>query len=288
MKMLTAVYDLAVSPPTFEILSFLSEAEKRRIETGAYALNVVFQPGPKGGFRNDTLPPSLTEREGMLWRVCVAACRLLPSVRNITVLRDRAPVEGDVFPKGWSVTEPKSCYGPAYHRDARPIFRATPAARDAVSRHLPGRYATITLRQSTYWPERNSSMREWVAVGEWLDRRGIVPVWIPDAEGLAPAIFETFEPASFDLDLRLAAYEGAAVNLGVNNGPMSLGHFTRIPYLMFKPVHQSCPSTTLAHMQALVGPGGQWGGNGLTVWEDDTAAAIIPAIERFLAQASVA
>ena len=280
--MLTAVYDLAVSPPTFEVLSFLAQAELHRRQHGRAAMAVVFQPGPLGGFRADALPPDLAAREGMLWRICVAAARLVPAVREVRVLRDRAELAAPLFPAGWSTTRPIAHYGPRFHLDGPDVFRASESARRAVRLRLPRRYATITLRQASYWPSRNSNLAEWQVAAAWLEQRGIAPVWIPDVEGVAPAGL-AFDAAAYDLDLRLAAYEGAVVNLGVTNGPLSLLHFTRLPHLVFRPVDRECPSTSDAHLRGVgLAPGGQWNGHGRLVWAADDAPAIIDALRDFL------
>lgn len=284
MTTLTAVYDLAVSPPTFEVLSFLAQAELARRAGGHEAMAVAFQPGPAGGFRADALPPDLPAREGMLWRICVAAARLVPSVREVRVLRDRAELHGPVFPPGWAATRPVARYGPAYHVDAPDVFRASESARRAVALRLPPRFATITLRQASYWPSRNSNVPAWQEAARWLERRAIAPVWIPDVEGTAPAGALAFDAAAYDLDLRLAAYEAAVVNLGVTNGPMTILHFTRLPHLIFKPIDPECPATGEAHLRALgLRPGGQWVAHGRLVWAVDDAPAIIGALSEFLA-----
>ena len=74
-----AVYDLGVSPPSYDFLSFLAEAERHRRANGFTHINLMFQPGPMNGFRDDELPPDTATREGMLWRVCAGMARLLPS-----------------------------------------------------------------------------------------------------------------------------------------------------------------------------------------------------------------
>lgn len=284
MTALTAVYDLAVSPPTFEVLSFLAQAELARRAGGHEAMAVVFQPGPAGGFRADALPPDVPAREGMLWRICVAAARMVPSVREVRVLRDRAELRGPVFPAGWAATRPVAHYGPAYQVNGPDVFRASESARRAVTLRLPRRFATITLRQASYWPSRNSNLPAWREAARWLDQRSIAPVWIPDAEGAAPAGVNAFEAAAYDLDLRLAAYEAAVVNLGVTNGPMALLHFTRLPHLIFKPVDPECPATGEAHLRALgLRPGGQWVAHGRLVWAPDDAPAIVGALAEFFA-----
>ena len=276
VKPLTAVYDLAVSPPTYDFFSFLSEAEFARIEGGYTCIDVVFQPGPIGGFRHDNLPPSVEERESMLQRICVPGCRLLPSVRNVTVMQNRVEIVDNVFPKHWKRDEPISQYGTKYiHRTTRPL-RASDKARSLVKETYPGRYVTITLREAEYWPKRNSKMAEWVKVASYLRSQGLRVVWVGDTSR-STSIW------SWDIDFRMALYEGAAVNLGVSNGPSILMYLSDVPYLMFKII---APDSFTASKEFLAAhgfeEGSQFGPNGKTVWADDDAETIIGELKSFL------
>lgn len=279
---LTAVYDLAVSPPTYDFIAFLAEAEKARIAGGHTHIDVVFIPGPIGGFRDDNLPPSISAREGMLQRICIPACRLLPSVRNVTVRKDRQPVEGNIFPEGWTVINPVAHYGAKYLHDAKPCLKATQSAVNYVKARLPEKYATITLREAEYWPERNSDKAEWYKVARWLDREGYTPVFIPDTSGGDIPGYTNFREASLDVDIRVAAYEGAALNLGVVNGPFALLYAMNVPYMVFKVITPECVSTTKEFLAAHgMTEGMQFSPNGKTVWKDDTAENIIRELRLF-------
>ena len=118
--MLMAFYDLASSPPTYDFVSFLVAAERRRIELGAAEIAVVIVPGPDHGFRLDHLPPRDPHvRRAMLRQIVVAMCGLLPSCADCTVCdsRDQAGEirshcrETNVFPAGWMPGNRTSHYG---------------------------------------------------------------------------------------------------------------------------------------------------------------------------------
>lgn len=275
---LTAVYDLAVAPPTYDFLAFLSAAEQMRIARGAKHIDIVFQPGPNGGFRDDNLPPDLATREAMLWRVCVGACRLLPSVRDVQVLKRRAPVEGAIFPDGWTVDTPVAVYGTRYFTAAaaQPVLRATESARAIIARDVAGPYVTVTIRQAVYWPDRNSQLDVWMAISDRIERLGWRVVWVPDADHPAVPWANVYAPAMTDIDLRMALYEGAAMNFGVVNGPMALCYLSRARYRVFKPVVPSCPSTTLEFLRRNgVREGDQMGGDGRLIWAQDNFDVIL-------------
>lgn len=280
-RVLTAVYDLQVSPPTFEVFSFFAEAERYRIAMGFTSIDVVFIPGPNHGFRNDQLPPSVEERESMLHRVCVSGARLLPSVRNVSVLKERIRLQGEFFPPDWTNEIPRACYGPRFQKGGLPCLESTTAAREEIAHRYRQRYSTITLRQAEYWPNRNSDRHAWERAARELQRADMPAIVIPDTHGSGLEGFENFTPAAWDVDLRLALYEGAKLNLGVANGPMAMLMYAkrRAPYIVFqKPSEDS--ATPYSFLQAHgVTRGEQWTDAGLTVWGDDSAENVLAAIQ---------
>ena len=274
---LNAVYDLGLSPPTYDFIAFLIEAERHRIEKKIDKMDVWFQPGPWHGFRHDELPPDAATRKAMLWRVCAGMARLMPSVRNVMVLGERSQIGGEVFPVDYAEQHPKSHYGIRYLRGASQMLRASDSARAWAAKRYPARYATITMRESTYWPERNSNRPEWEKVAWWLSKQGIHAVFVEDTE-------KTGDALAFDIDLRAALYEGAVVNLGVSNGPMTMCPYLGAKYLIFNvgqvaAVHSATPEFLAAHGYTPEGEG--MGGDGRMVWKADTAENIIAELQEF-------
>lgn len=276
-KIVTAVWDLAVCPPTYDIGSFLNEVELHRLSIDAEAIDIIIQPGPLNGFRNDELPPNIGGREGMLFRVAVAMCRLLPSVRNIEILKARRNIDGaHVFPIDYSVNKPIAHYGCHYAQFARPILRATEAAKLHVSKAHPMRYITITTRESSAWPIRNSNMEAWARVRQYLIGLGYAVVCVPDAESPVANLY------SFDLDMRVALYEGALVNLGINNGPMMCVPYMCARHIVFKIVTEGVAWTSREfHDHWGTREGDQIGGLGRFVYETDDYEIIVKELELF-------
>lgn len=266
---LVCVYDLCVSPPTYEFVTFLGEAEKARIAAGHRYIDVIFMPGPVDGFRDDNLPPSSAEREGMLHRICVSLCRLLPSVRNVTISKERVDVNGDIFPKDWNVLTPKNHYGPQYMTTAIPVFTASEKAKKHIARLVGRNYVTITLREADYWPDRNSNVREWELASRSIKALGYEVLWIPDIES------KDSNAMSWDVDLRLAAYEGAIVNLGVTNGPMCLLPYSNTRFVVFKMVAKNSPCADTEFLEKMgLKDGFILDGRGKYLWCEDTADKI--------------
>ncbi len=283
LKVLSAAYDLGVSPPTYDFISFLAEAERYRIARGYDAIDLSFQPGPMHGFRHDDLPPDYPTRKAMLLRVPVGIARLLPSVRNIHILSVRQAVGKDVFPPEWSDENPIAHYGAQYQKGASLMFKASEHAKKWSGKFAKP-YATITVRQSSYHSQRNSNLTEWFKIAEWLLRQNIEPIFIPDTENSNLGGWNSCPEAALDVDLRAALYEGALINLGVANGPMYLCPFLESRYLIFninvESSHSSSTEFLLSHGIAK-GDETAFGGNGRVIWKPDTAENIIAELGEF-------
>lgn len=275
-KVFTAVWDLMLCPTGYDFAAFLGEAEARRLKTGAEFIDLVIQPGPVGGFRNDDLPDKIGSREGMLYRVIVGMARLLPSIRNIEVLKARRALEGDVFPEGYKVEAPLAHYGHFFAQNAKSVLRSSALAKQFIEERYTRPYVTITLREARHWPSRNSNRPAWERVAAWLENIGHQVVWVPDAESPDANLF------SFDVDLRLALYERARINLGINNGPTMMMPYTDARYLLFKMVTEEVPWTSRAfHKKFGTVEGDQPDGRGCLIFEPDDYDTIIGELNRF-------
>ena len=160
-----------------------------------------------------------------------------------------------------------------------------------AARRCTGQIVTITLRNYEYTPERNSNMAAWAAFARALDPARFSVVFVPDRERcLEPAPeelrgFPVLGQAALVLGLRMALYERAYLNLGVNNGPMGLCWLNeRTRYITFKILSEAAPNTSADYMKFLgfeIGrslpfamPWQQW------VWAEDE----LPIIEQAFAE----
>lgn len=285
MKILSVVYDLGSSPPTYDFMLFLSEAEKHRKENGFDMMDVYFMPGPINGFRDDNLPPDSIEREAMLNRICIPACGFVKSVRNVHRLRSRQAIDGDVFPVEWKPDFPQNHYGVKYLKNAHRCFTASDSAKREVKKRFPYKYATITIREAEYWPERNSNKESARQLCDLLYEIGITPVIVPDTHGSTLIGYQSCVDAARDIDLRLALYEGAEVNVGVANGPMGLCMVSDAKYVVFKmidPSGKAQASSEAFYNRHGVKVGDQFGPNGKVVWADDSPEVVTSEVYKFL------
>jgi hypothetical protein len=205
-----------------------------------------------------------------------------------------------VVPEGFRVWLPRQPSKNLVHQHAAagaaiwPLLRATERGRQAVGdfleRHCQGRRPlVITLRCSASSHTRNSRMDQWAAFVESLDRSRYTPIFVHDSEAPmddrpVPLDRELFcEAARWNLEIRMALYEAAWLNLAVMHGPMELCWYNeRARYLLFLEIGAH-PSSS----ERIIAEGGQPIRRDLAfatpfqhiVWQSDDAANIRTAFE---------
>jgi hypothetical protein len=244
------VYDLAVAPITFDFISYLAAAELSRRRKQLAHLDVVFVAGHHEGLRKE-LPEyeaqiDLASRSWRVRNMLVPALTLLPSVRSYALCASRAQAkrlvagaEHRIYPLGYRVELPCQPAKAALHNMARegdrvwPMLRASEAARRYVKSYLDKvagerRPLVISLRNYGFGPRRNSRTADWIAFADRCDKTRFVPIFVPDMETVM-----TLEPtdlgghpaclaACWNVEIRMALYEAAWLNMGVMNGPLEL------------------------------------------------------------------
>ena len=153
----------------------------------------------------------------------------------------------------------------------------------------------ITLRDYGFMTKRNSDLDQWIAFSSRLDRSLYTVIWVRDTErelafqDTEIAGWPVFSAVCFNIELRMALYERAYLNLMINNGPYGLCAFNeRCRYVMFKILTPDVPQTTEASMHrhgfdigetpAFSTRFQEW------VWEDDKLDVIEEHFERMVAR----
>ena len=310
---LFAFYDLQVAPVTFDFLWFLAAADLQRRRLGLRSVHVVIVPGSQDGLRREREDYDVVidakARQARIQNILIQACRVLPSYAGLTVASSRSeaaflrsvlarhvlPVDYEpalpVFPG------PQSCLDAARNGESGIACLRAPEeelrAVDAWTKAHAGsrRVVTITLRRYGYMPRRNSNLRAWVAFARGLDLTRYCPVFVPDTndtiEGLPKELrdFLVFPEAAWNIPLRMAIYERAFINLGVNNGPMGLAWLNaRVCYATLKIETADVPQSSLKFIRSFgfepgkslpfATPLQEW------VWEDDTEEVITKTFRR--------
>jgi hypothetical protein len=243
-------YDFAASPVTFDFASYLAAAEIERRRRRLGGINVIFVPGPNAGVRRE-LPDyeaaiDISARLARIRNIIVPMLAFLPSVKGYVVCGSRdqagAIVSADpnkTFPSDYRAYLPRQPAKKDVFEHARaglsvwPMLRATDAGRrfvaDFLAREAKDRKAVvISLRNYGYSPERNSRSADWIAFADCLDPDVFVPIFVHDTETAMrepPADFSRHvvcHAASWNLEIRMALYEAAWLNMALMHGPMEL------------------------------------------------------------------
>jgi hypothetical protein len=259
---LYAFYDLEILPLTYDIATFLALADVERKHRGLARLHMVVVPPHEG--REKLVDRGWRAAEFDDQRVLgilLPVLRLAVACRGHTMCATRAEaaawrfdVAEHVFPAGYSISFPlapdfKGVWDEALTREKMfPLLRAGTAERTAVADALRSRIGdrapvVISLRESTFMPQRNSNIDAWVAFADKLDADRFAAVFVRDTErafepsppGLGRHV--TFEAASWNAALRMALYEQAYVNLAIMHGSMELCWYNdACRYIAFMPI----------------------------------------------------
>jgi hypothetical protein len=312
-EILFAFYDLKVAPVTFDFLWFLAAADLERRRRGLNSVHVVIVPGPHNGVRRETEDYNAIvdaqTRHARVYNILVQACRVLPSCSGLTLAGSRreaaflrSVVARHMLPADYELMlpvfpGPHSCLAAARAGEPGIACLRAPAeelrAIDAWAGAHTGsrRMVVITLRRYGFMPARNSNMPAWIAFARSLDASRYCPVFIPDTNdtiaGLPTELrdFTVFPEAAWSIALRMALYERAFVNLGINTGPMGLAWLNeRVRYATLKIETAEVPQASLGFIRSFgfeVGKSLPFA-TGLQewVWEDDTQECITRAFER--------
>jgi len=285
MKKLTAYYDLAVAPPTFDFVGFLMAAERHRLACGLDAIDVVIVPGPQDGFRADKLPPfGIDARLRMRRNIVETMCHLLPSCRSVNVI-DRAAImlAGEIFPQGYAPWNPIRVYGTNLIIECARAGMA-PLMAPGNAKRL-ARSVSMSLREASYWPTRNSNRVVWLDAAGRLAAAGWAVTIIPDVESeeFPAGPWSVNQLAAVDLLERARVYARSGINLFVNNGPAWMALFMKdVCSAIVRMEAEGAPCVSAEYFASVnLKPGTQIGRQGHYIaWaKEETAEAIIDCVE---------
>jgi hypothetical protein len=289
---LLAVYDLAAEVMTYDFLWFLVYAERERCRRGLERGHLLIVPG-------------WHEAEGdreRLHNLLIPCVGLFPAWTGITLADDRHQADRLHRRARHALPADFHPWGAVSLHDAATIALLEPSAASEVPeltvpaaalRQVDRRLAplrgdrrvvAITLRGYGLHPERNSNLSAWQEFAAGLDPEQWLVVWVPDtaaalSPGLESAPGVVFAEAAVDLHLRAALYQWADINMGINNGPMSLCYFNpQCRYLVFKLLNEAATATSRAFLErrgVVIGADLPFAGaNQHLVWEDDQPAVL--------------
>ncbi len=259
------VYNLGCGPLGFDFIVWLLHAEMMRRKANV-------PPPLKVAFWTANSDPRLSARGRQQWVDNV----FRPSLALIGAVEDEAALRGyrpEVY-----VTRPLV--------DAAKRGVTIPRLRSLLKAPvIEKRYITITLREASHNPERNSSLGAWLSFAKYLEKHGEHVIFVRDFERADDPLegFRTEPRASSHLLARMALYENAAVNLFVSNGPGILCVFGSRPWLQFVRDVDGTPEFWRDKIGLCVGEQYPWSApNQRVIWAPDTYDNIVAAWEQHI------
>tara|TARA_X000000950_G_C13879124_1_gene646116 strand:- start:141 stop:1361 length:1221 start_codon:yes stop_codon:yes gene_type:complete len=304
MKTLQCIYDLAISPCSYDFFAFLLSAETHRIRNQYDNIELVFIPGPKNGFRKDNLRTDLQNKQFFL-NVIIPGIDLMPSIKCFHKLNDRSsflfikfPNE-HLFPRGYSLENPRNDYimhgiVTARIRDEDPVFFTPPQyaidSAKKILKNICGDKKPVILTVRELERENNSKMRSiiqdvWQDVINELENSNYKLIVIRDTEAafnLSPLFSNITElqVASFHLHLRYAIHTSSHISFFKNNGPFFPAFYSDANVVMFNNFDESHTALTERWMNTNFGInfGSQYpmaAKNSIVIWGEETKDVIL-------------
>jgi hypothetical protein len=250
------IYDLSVSPCSYDFFQFLVSAELHRKRYGFASIQLIFLPGPKNGYRQDSIRTD-EQNEMFFKNVILPGTSVLPSITSVLQYDNRSdfilpqrPLHA-IYPRGFKVIAPVADYvlsGVAagfFRGEGVAIFEAPGYAKDIASKMLAKiggdkKIVTLTTRELARDDSGTRTIQKevWRDFFATIDRNIFQPVIIRDtATAFTSDPFFNDIPeinaASIHLPLRLAKYEESYLNYFKNNGPAVFGYYSRANAIIF-------------------------------------------------------
>lgn len=240
MKTLTAFYDLAVGPVSYDVIPFLVQARMAAEDAGCDDLHIVIVPDAKGVdgmFRDKLHLYDAAEMHWRLWNLVIPACRLIGA--SVTLATDWAQAKslavGNVWPEDWDRQSPQRRHyfmrpilDAARSGRTIPTLKASKHARRNVAAYFKsfGRPVVTITNRNTYEDERNTSSAALELAAALRENCSAVMI-----DETLDELARGYGYGGINLDLRMAMYECASMNIIGNNGPAVLLWFSAAPYM---------------------------------------------------------
>lgn len=237
MKLLTAFYDMDHGPVSYDFVTWLVRAMFERDERGCTDLHVVIVPNSATGFARKWGKHDEAATRWRLWHIVLPACQLASATVSLAPDRQWAIyIKGETLETWWP--EGKAHFMAPLVDAARagkkiPKLRATEQAKRYAEQWFKGKpIITVTLRDQETDSQRNSNIKAFESFQKQvLAQRQIVCMTLHETNKILA--FHACPAWVADIDLRLALYERAEMNIIGNNGPQEMLKFSDAPYLAF-------------------------------------------------------
>lgn len=312
-EVLTCFYDLKYCHATFDFLYFLIKCNSELVKSNKKYLEIIIVP--KFTYTKPHINIQLGNSEGDLkQRLNGIILQMLSCCKNVVGVHQ--PVcrlqafkvnsinKKDFFPQNYLSKKVMKLYSlgdidDEFFKssvDYSKILTPTNFAIETIDKYLSKakskKIICITLRDYGHQTHRKSNYKEWANFIASLDPDEYFPVIVKDTYSVYSEemnIPNIFEPASFDLKLRIALYARADLNLSVNCGPSALFYFIKdCRSIEFRMVDNQSLSTSKEHMSKVSkmyeGIQPIYGNNGKNIvyWGKDTFKNISRAFKEYM------
>jgi hypothetical protein len=273
-------YDLSVNTLNFEFLYSLARMDIERRKAGKQRVHVVIVPQKKGSLfdfsrqsmeRINQNAPLESDNDWFMHNVVIPSVVLMPACSGITLCGSRREARNlaenysnSRFPQQYDVDNPVELDSVLRVLDQGEYFgygQPFVSSQSAVgfvrqwldaNGVLQDKCVVITLRDYGLERDRNSDLDVWKCFAQHIKKMGYVPIFVKDtySDFRQDTLNEylVFHVASWNIQIRMALYEEAYLNMTVNTGPYLLCMFNeKVRYLNFFHVSQQSYSGNEAY-----------------------------------------
>lgn len=271
---LTVLYDLRISPPTYDFLIFLVKAELVRKEKKLQWIQVIIIPGDKNGFRENISFFSTNEMIDRVYNLMLPLIKIVNNHSSIFLspsrYEGRRMYESAIhkFPNNHNFAQPvaRHHYNELFqyissgteHRILEADKSYVKRVKDWYSdREISkDKLVVITLRESKAHTQRNSDLNLWKEVCAFLVKSKFDVVILRDTSMCHLKLnwpgTHVSPLASLNVFYRQAVYETCLFNILVSSGPVSLNLLSKNSnFLLFGMHEPSCTSNTYEHLEKI-------------------------------------
>ncbi len=228
-KFYTAICDLSITPISHDFIPWLVRSRLMANREGCEGLHVVISPRPggRGGLGREWNEYDGGETEFRFWHIVIPACHLAGA--TIEIRHGGNYVSSD--PSNHRNHHAIGLVEAARAGEKIPLLSAGAHARRAAREFLAKRGprpVTITYRNTP--PHDRDSGSDWGKICDWLQRNGYTPVLVPDTRDALTHMAPAF---AVDLELKIALYQEAHLNLHVHCGCSQLCWYSGAPFIQF-------------------------------------------------------
>lgn len=278
---LYAIFDLEISPITFNIGEFLCAAEIESIKRSKKGIVLVIVPEKQKKIDYVSEYEKAIDRDSIKWRIdniVIQVAGLHEACAGINILPNRKSIKEivnyyDTYPDKYDgINLRYADLGALY--SSKPYefkgLRATVQGKRYIKQYLNSlgiekKIVTLVVRSSGYDKARNSDQKELSKFVQYLVDRGFHPVVVPDTDS-ALENQTSFDPkyifrdCCWNVGLRLALYELSLVSIFGPGGAGAIMLFdSACPCILINAiVEESIVSGPDAHAKAGIKKGDQW------------------------------